>query len=193
MSASTLLEALTAELLGDVTALTEQVNQLKSMLPSICEEAAIAASMHLQIHLGKALEDYGATGLGERQLAGLLEVEGKAKRRIEEHAHRLGEQKTKLVRNAIWEAAHDVFNEMRREATRRVSMRWKCQWLAAMATALLIAMAAGFSLGATYKTANVISMRDDVLKDKPPGQIDPLGRKPPKPKLGRSIHDLKKP
>lgn len=123
---STLLDALTAELLGDVGRLHDEVKALSNALPGAAQEvrqAGSSAAEALNTSVAKAVEELAKRG---------AEVE------VSRH------QAAFLV------AAEKVIQDIRSEATTAAPSAWKIKVALAMSLVVLVSALAGGVLGATF-------------------------------------------
>lgn len=126
MAESTALEALTAELLGDVGRLHDEVKGLASALPGACE----------------AIRQAGQEGSGELKAA--------VKGAVDELAKGAAEAEAAKLQAAFTKVAEEVLQDIRKQAHAAAPSAWKIKVAVSLAFVVALSGAAGAVVGAWY-------------------------------------------
>lgn len=186
MKGYTLLEQLTAEMVGEVSTLYHQVQEIKGSLPSLLEDTTMQASLALQRNLKCVVDEIERSVQRERQFAELiLSFERDAKQRIAHETTHVLEAEVKQAQRILEGIAARVLDQVRHEAARAAPLRWKIRFSFAMTVLILAAFVSGFLLASTDARRTILLTSDEIRQIEYGRQVEAVV-----PKLGRKTIEL---
>ncbi|KRB74258.1 hypothetical protein [Noviherbaspirillum sp. Root189] len=193
MKTLTLLEQLTADLIGDVSILHHQVQEIKASLPALLQDTAFQASIALEHNLRSVVREIEISIQRERQFAEvILTFEKDARIRINEHTRQTLKDEIKRTQQALEGTASKVLSELRNEATHASPSVWKVRFAGAMTALMLVAFTLGFVVASTGSTKTFLLTSDEIRHLEYGRQVEAIAPKLSKGTVQSILNDAKR-
>lgn len=163
MNKSTLVEALTAELLGDVGLLNDQIKELRCALPALIQEAGLQAEKSMQATINKAITELERAGRAEQQAAANLQADESAlQKRMAAASKAASEAELVNIQRRFNKIAAQVLEQIRCESTNAAPSAWKAKVTVGLTISLLFVGSAGIIIGSIWNEGTFFISRAEA-------------------------------